>query len=195
MARRFRFNPDKVAYYEKAGWEAYYDRKWLRAFGLMVRLNREQFGMSWPSAISAAIDIVRASRAFAPVENDIPTAQGFLAQFFNKARQSVELHADAQTLAALEMDYWVVHRKLAVERQQNPQADNLEPLVQSLANLHSGLFGHSPQVLRSSAEWRAKAAEAVDRITGKRSTNVAADWREVEHCLQQAYRAVQTVSH
>ncbi len=194
MARQFRFDPNKVAYYEKAGWEAYYDRQWLRAFGLLVRLNHEQFAMPWFTAIRAAIDVVRASRLFAPVDNDIPAAQAFLAKFFAKAGQSVELHADAQTLAALEMDYWVVHRQLAVRRQQNPQDDDLEPLVQSLANLHSALFGQTAQALRVSAEWRAKAAEAVDRITGKRSTNVPADWREVEHCLQQAYQAVQAVT-
>jgi hypothetical protein len=28
-------NPAAVAYYEAAGWRAYYDRNWLRAFGLL----------------------------------------------------------------------------------------------------------------------------------------------------------------
>ena len=44
--------------------------------------------------------------------------------------------------------------------------------------------------MRASAELRAKAAEAVDRITGKRSTDVAGDWRRVEAYLNQAYEAV-----
>lgn len=191
MPRRFPFDPDAVAYYEKAGWEAYYERKWLRALSLLVRLNHNQFAMPWPTAISAALDTVRASRAFAPVANDVPRAQQHLQDFFTKAGRCVELHADPAHLAALEIDYWVVHRRVAVEKQQNPQVDNLEPLVTSLTHLHVGLFGGTPAAMRASAEWRAKAAEAVDRITGKRSPNVAADWREVEHCLQQAYRAVQ----
>jgi len=40
----------------------------------MVQINREQFGMSLPAAMAAALDIVRASRAFAPVDNDVPAA-------------------------------------------------------------------------------------------------------------------------
>ena len=36
------FHPDRVAYYESAGWRAYYDHRWLRAFWFMVRLNREE---------------------------------------------------------------------------------------------------------------------------------------------------------
>ena len=30
-------DPDRVAHFEKAGWEAYYDRKWLRVLRLMVQ--------------------------------------------------------------------------------------------------------------------------------------------------------------
>ena len=41
------FNPDRVAYFEQAGWEAYYDRNWPRTFWLLVGLNREQFRMGW----------------------------------------------------------------------------------------------------------------------------------------------------
>ena len=69
-------DPDRVAYFEKAGWQAYYDRKWLRVLRLMVQLNREQFGMSLLTAIAAAVDVVRASLAFAPVDNDVPAATG-----------------------------------------------------------------------------------------------------------------------
>ena len=113
-------DPDRVAYFEKAGWQAYYDRKWLRVLRLMVQLNREQFGMSLLTAIAAAVDVVRASLAFAPVDNDVPAATEHLRHFYEKAGRSGSLRADAQALAALEMDYWVVHRQLAVERRQAP---------------------------------------------------------------------------
>ncbi len=57
----------------------------------------------------------------------------------------------------------------------------------------SGLFRLFKQPLRlpPSAELRAQAAVAVDRIMGSYSTDVAGDWREVERLLQQAYRSVQ----
>lgn len=191
MPTQVAFDPDKVAYFEKAGWEAYYDRNWLRAFWLLVRMNREAFTMSWPTALAAALDTVRASIAFAPLEsNDVPKAQHYMERFYEKARRSLGLDASAQTLAALEMNYWIVHRQLALRRMQDQNDDDIEPMVDSLNKLHAALFNGTPAMMRPSAAYRALAAVAVDRITGKYSADVAADWREVERYLQQAYRSV-----
>ena len=90
------------------------------------------------------------------------------------------------------MDYWVVHRRLAVARRDDPNhAGDIEPMVEALTALHAALFDAPPAAMRPSAELRAQAALVVDRITGGYSTDVAADWREVERLLQQAYRSVQ----
>lgn len=191
-AQRTDFDPERLAYLEAAGWRAYYDRNWLRVFGLMVQTNREQFRMSLPTAIAAAVDIVRASIAFAPVDNDVPAATGHLHAFYDKARRSLGLTADAGTLAALEMDYWIVHRRLALERQQAPSHDgDVAPMVEALARLHAALFDAPPEAIQRSAEMRAQAAVAVDRITGGYSTDVADDWRRVEESLREAYRSLQ----
>jgi len=184
------FRPDRVAYYEKAGWEAYYDRKWPRVFWLMVSLNREEFHMSLLAAVAAAIDIVRASIAFAPADNDLPKATEHLRRYYEKARRSAGIMTDAHTLARLEMEYWVVHRELALERIKQPDKQNLDPMMEALANLHAAIFEVSPQAARRSAELRALAARTVDRITGRYSTDVMGDWRLVESYLQQAYQAV-----
>jgi hypothetical protein len=191
MPPRLEIDPAKIAYYEKAGWEAYYDRNWPRAFWLLVQLNRTQFQMSWPQAFSAALDTVRASVAFVPLErSNVPKATAYIQKFYEKAGRSLGQKADAAALARLEMDYWVVHRRLAIARKQNPDDGNLEPMIVSLANLHAALFGSTAERMRRSAELRAKAAEAVDLITSKRSTDVAGDWRRVEAYLRQAYEAV-----
>ena len=194
MPQSLYYDPAQVAYYEKAGWEAYYDRNWTRAFWLLVQLNRALFGMPWFTAVSAALDTVRASRIFAPVDHDVPAAQAYLARFYAKARRYAGIQTDAETLARLEMDYWIVHRELAIRRQQNPADDDLTFLVDSLTKLHASLFASTPEIMRRSAELRAYAAEAVDRITGKRSTDVAADWRVVEDYLRQAYTAAQSAT-
>lgn len=185
------FDPDRVAYFEKAGWEAYYDRRWLRVLRLMVQLNREQFAMALPTAIAASVDIVRASRAFAPLDNDVPAATAHLARYYGKARRSAGLQADAATLAGLEMDYWVVHRQLAIALKQAPDhSGDIGPMVESLARLHAALFDAPPEAIQRSAELRAEAAAAVDRITGRYSSDVAADWCRVEDRLRQAYRTL-----
>jgi len=185
------FRPERVAYYETAGWRAYYEHRWARAFWLMVRLNREEFRMPLLTSVAAALDIVRASLAFAPADNDVPKAAKYVLRYYQKARRSAGLQADAQTLAELELRYWVVHRELALERIRQPDKDNLGAMVEDLTDLHAALFEISPQAARRSAELRALAAKTVDRITGRYSTDVMGDWRQVEAYLQQAYRAVQ----
>jgi len=184
------FSPDRVAYFEAAGWRAYYDHRWLRAFWLMIQLNREQFHMRPLAAVAAALDIVRASIAFAPADNDVPRAAGYVHRYYEKARRAAGLQADAQTLADLELRYWVVHRELALERIRQPDKDNLGPMVEALTDLHAALFELTPQAARRSAELRALAAKTVDRITGRYSTDVMGDWRQVEAYLRQAYQAV-----
>lgn len=187
-----KFNPEKIAYYEKNGWEAYYDRDWLRAFWLLVQLNREQFHMPLFTALAAATDTVRASIAFAPLANNTAKATYFIENFFAKARRSLKISTDAKTLASLEIDYWLVHRQLAIRRQQNHADTEIEPMIQALANLHAALFAASPVSMRASAEWRALAAKTVDRITGHYSTDIAGDWQQVEAYLRKAYEAVQS---
>lgn len=191
-AQQAAFDPDRLAHLEAAGWRAYYDRDWPRVFGLMVQMDRAQFRMALPTAIAAAIDIVRASIAFAPADNDVPAATHHLQAFYDKARRSLGLAADARTLAELEMDYWVVHRRLALERKQAPEHDgDIQPMVESLARLHAALFTAPPEAIRRSAELRAQAAVAVDRITGGYSSDAEDDWRQVEGSLRAAYRSLQ----
>jgi hypothetical protein len=189
MATRQHFDPDAVGYYEKAGWEAYYDRNWPQVLWLMVRLSHEQFDMPWPTAVAAAYDTVRAAAAFAPLENDLSATRGHLERFYAKAQRTRPTRASAAALAALELDYWVVHRDLARRRASDP-GDDITPMVDSLAALHAALFDSTPERMRVSASLRALAAVAVDRITGQYSQDVAADWARVEDLLRQCYRAV-----
>jgi hypothetical protein len=190
------FDPAHVAALEKGGWEAYYQRNWPRVFGLMVQLNRAQFCMPLPAAVAAAVDIVRASVAFAPLDNDVPAATRHLEQFCAKAQRYRRLPADARTLAALEMDYWLVHRQLAVARKQaedhtTDHAGDREPLVQALERLHAALFAAPPAAIRRSAELRAAAAVTVDGITGGYAADVVGDWQRIEESLAAAYSELQ----
>jgi hypothetical protein len=185
------FAADRVADLEKAGWQAYYERDWPRVLTLMVQMNHTQFCMSWLDATLAALDIVRGAAAFAPIDNDVAAATTHLEQFYARAHASAGLRTDAATLAALEMEYWVVHRELAVARKAAPDhAGDIAPMTAALEALHAALFDAPPAAIRRSAELRAQAAATVDRITGDYSDDVAADWQAIEHLLREAYRAV-----
>lgn len=185
------FDPDRVASLEKAGWEAYYARNWPAVFALMVQMNRTQFCMSRLDAVLAAVDIVRAAAAFAPVDNDTAAAMHHLQNFYARAGASAGLRTDAATLARLEMDYWRVHRELAVARKAAPDhTGDITPMVDALEKLHAVLFDAPPAAVRRSADARARAAVTVDRITGGYSQDIDADWLRIEQDLKEAYQAV-----
>jgi hypothetical protein len=134
-------------------------------------------------AFRAAIETTHASLAFAPKDNRPAVALRHLERFYALAQRSVGLAADPGELAALELDYWIVHRALV-------PVEDKRPLEQSLARLHAALFALSEAAAMPSAIERAAAATAVDRITNGWSQDEAADWAAVEHHLQAAYRAV-----
>ena len=205
MIRPLHFDPDRVARLETESWRAYYDRRWLGMARVLVAAHREQFGLSPAGALLATISASRAAIAFAPLEgSDVDKARRHLLAYYRRVRAALGTAADAATLAERELDYWVVHRRLAIARKANPPAATLsepdtlraiEPMTMAFARLHAALFDSTPETMRPSAEWRALAAVAVDRISGGYSTNVAADWAQVEAYLQQTYQAIAAITN
>jgi hypothetical protein len=184
MGKDFQFDPDRVAYYEAAGWRAYYDRAWLRLMRLIVGLCQEQFRIPFPVSLLAGYFTVRASAAWVPVDHDNRVVQGYLEKFYRIVRRYSGLRFDPARAGALETKYFDVHRVLV------GQSDKSE-FVQTLVELHGELFGITPEQARDSAELRVRAAETVDRITSKTSTDVQGDWRSLEEDLRQCYRSIQ----
>jgi hypothetical protein len=181
------FNPAAIAYYETEGWRAYYDRNWLRAFGLMVHLSDSQFHIPFPRSFLAVYHIIRASVAFVPRDHDLVVVRHHLGQFYCIAADANRGAFDPHTVAELELRYWVIHRELAA----TPEADK-RPLVECVAALHAALFGRTSADLWESAVSRVAAANAVDQITSRRSLDPAADWELVESSLRRAYQQVKS---
>ena len=68
---------------------------------------------------------------------------------------------------------------------------HLELDLQALVDLHSAIFGLSPEEARGSAKWRLLAANTVDLITSKLSVDIEGDWSKLEEYLRQCYRSIQ----
>ncbi len=182
----FHFNPERVAHYEAAGWRAYYDHDWLKLLRLIVSLCQEQFRIPFPHSLLAASYVTRASIAWAPVDHDARVVQRFYENFYRLARRYSGLHFDPAQVAALELEYNDVHRRLS------GKPDKSE-FTETMTRLHSALFGIPPEQARASAELRVLANNTVDRITSKISTEPEADWARLEDYLCQCYRSIQTV--
>jgi hypothetical protein len=181
------FDPDMMARLEASGWKAYYDRKWLKALLLMLRMDQEQMHIPFPRSVVAAGNIVQASIAFAPADHAAALEQvrACLRRFYALVAAANTATFDPDQVGDLELDYWIVHRQLATAR-----AADYTPLVESLARLHAGIFGGTPAGMRPSAASRARAAYHVDLITSKRSPDPQHDWRQVYFYLRRCYEQI-----
>jgi hypothetical protein len=184
MPTTFRLNPERVAYFEANGWRAYYERKWLRVLWLLVQLCQEQFHIPFPMSLLAAYYTTRASAAWVPVDHNVTKVLAYLTRFYAIAGRYSGLKFNVRYVAALELQYFDVHRRLV------DAADKSE-FVETMADLHSAIFGLTPAQMRESAEWRVKAADTVDLITGKKSTDVQGDWARLEEYLRRCYGSIQ----
>ncbi len=178
-----RFNPDRIAYFEAQGWRAYYEHHWLKMLRLLVALCQEQFGVPFPISWLAAYYIVRASAGWVAVNHDKQAILALHVKFYRIAQRYSGLRFDAERVAALEEQYWDVHRRLS------GKSDKTE-FIQTMIDLHSATFGISPAQARESAELRVLANTIVDLITSKTSTNPQADWAKLEDYLRQCYRSI-----
>ena len=112
MMRTFTLRPERVAYFEAAGWRAYYDHKWLKMLRLLVLFCQEEFHIPFPQSLAAAYYTTRASLAWAPVEHDEHKVLRYLVKFYRVARRYSGLHYEVKRVAALELQYFEVHRRL-----------------------------------------------------------------------------------
>ncbi len=181
----YEFNPERVAYFEAAGWRAYYERAWLKLLSLLVRLNQEQFRIPFPVSLLAAYYVVRASVDWVPKDHDRKRVTNWLEKFYRIAQRYSGLTFDTARVAVLEEQYWQVHRRLS------GTPDKTE-FINILTNLHSETFGISREQARPSAELRVEANNKVDLITSRTSTNPESDWAKLEEDLRQCYRSIQT---
>ena len=180
-----RFNPRRVAYFEAAGWRAYYERRWLRLLQLIVSLCQEQFGIPFPTSLLAAYYVTRASAAWAPVNHNEAAVGAFYERFYRLARRYSGLKFDPARAAALELRYNIEHRRLV----GNPDKSSF---IEAMTALHGELFGLTLSQARPSAELRVQANNTVDRITSRTSANVPADWTRLEDQLCQCYTSIRS---
>ncbi len=183
-SRAFRMNPGRIAHYEAEGWRAYYDRQWPRLLTLVVGLCQEQFSIPFPVSLLAAYYVTRASIAWAPAEHDLAAVRAYYDKFYLLARRYSGLDFDPARAGALETQYNEDHRRLVGQPDKTA-------FIETMAQLHSTLFGLTPEQALESAQLRVLACNTVDLITGHISTDVEGDWRRTEEYLRRCYASIE----
>ncbi len=150
------FDPVKVGRYEKEAWVAYYQRRWLSLLRWLVTLVRETFGLSLWQAVYIGIPLTRAQIAFAPQDNDVPRAQAYMCRFYAFIKKVHREDFDSDEAARLDVNWWVIHRRLFA------QTEN-EELIDALAKLYAATYRVPYESVRRAAYHRAQAMVYSDR--------------------------------
>jgi hypothetical protein len=142
------FDPRKIAHYEKENYVAYYQKDWLKLFRVSIAMVKEAFALSWLQAIYGAYLVARAEMAAAPFpDNDIPLAESYMKRFYEFIKSVHREKFDTALAAKLDVNWWVIHRKLF------GNAANQE-LVDAVACLYEEVYGAQSEKFKQAAYHR-----------------------------------------
>jgi hypothetical protein len=176
------FDPRKVAYYEKENWAAYYQKQWLRLLRVSVGMVRAGFVLSMWQAIRGAYLVARAEIAAAPFpNNDVPLAEAYMERFYSYIKRIHGESFDPAEAARLDVNWWVVHRRLF------GQSENRE-VIDALADLYAAVYSTDRALVYQAAYHRAQAMIYSDRWVneGRHEPNPLLEQVEAELYLSYA---------
>ena len=178
------FDPDEVARLETAMWRSYYDRRRLPLFAQLVSLLQGQFHLQPLRAVAMAGLAARAAAVFqvGSSHDDYRRALPYLERYYAGIRTVSEVPFDPRRAAALELEWWIIHREV----DDHPPGD----MEQALAELAAELYQVPAERLWTHAARRAEAMTIRDR-TSRRDVGVLDDdWDRIEAVLWVAWKAL-----
>jgi hypothetical protein len=175
------FDPDEVARREAAMWRAYYDHRALPFFAEIARLMRSQFGLGPARAALLAGLAVRAAVVFQGGHEraDYVRALPLLRRYYAILRRASEVPFDPDRAAALELEWWIVHR------------DAARLPVGSLAEVGAEVYQAPVGELAEHGRHRAAAATVRDQLAAS-GTLGEQDWQRIEQELRSAWRSLRS---
>jgi hypothetical protein len=180
------FDPLTVGRLECDAWVAYYRRSWLALLRASLGLTRRAFGLSWGATLRGAWLVLRANQLWAPVpDNDPAGARRAMERFY---RLVVRRHGegfDPARAAALEVDWWRVHRS------EGPGP----ALVEALAALYGYVYGVSVDLVRPAASERSLAMRYSDEWVREGCRLESPLIEEERAALVRSYAALLAVVH
>ncbi len=158
-------------------WRSYYERRPFRLFEQMITLLRAQYGMRPLEALTNAYRAAHAAFVFkdgrsrADYQKALPDLEAYYADIAERSGNSFDPHR----AAALELEWWIVHR-------ERPPG-----LPAALAALESEIYGIPPQRFQEHARLR---AEAMDLRDGKGASITEADWHRIGDLLDASWKSL-----
>ncbi len=184
------FDPAEVARLETAMWRSYYDKKPVLLFWQLAGGLRQQFQAPFWRSFGLAFQATRAAFTFKQGQSrtDYARAIPILTNYYQSVQDLTVERFDVPTVAALELEWWIVHR----ERNRYSYQDLADALTQTSA----ALYRQPAPAFRTYAQLRANAMRLCDEAGIRGATE--ADWQRIEQELERAWanlhRVIQTSS-
>ncbi|HLH23853.1 MAG TPA: hypothetical protein VK066_15120 [Chloroflexota bacterium] len=150
------FDPVRLGTLEQEAWAAYYYREWARLLQLMLDMIQGQFGLSPAQALQAAYFTTHAQVVWADRGAAGGEAEELMRQFYTMVREPAGGRYDPDRAAALEVNWWAIHRN----RDQYPDHS---ALAQALADLYAEVYGLPAEAALPAGEHRAQAMDLSDQ--------------------------------
>ncbi|HZR98480.1 MAG TPA: hypothetical protein VFE37_07230 [Chloroflexota bacterium] len=150
------FDPERVGTVEQQAWAAYYYREWARLLQLMLAMIQGQFGLSPAQSLEAAYFATQAQVVWADRGAAGGEAEDLMRQFYTLVREPAGGDYDVDRAAALEVNWWAVHRN----RDQYPDSS---ALARALADLYAEVYRLPVEAALPAGEHRARAMDLSDQ--------------------------------
>ncbi|MEP6981460.1 MAG: hypothetical protein ABJA16_11920 [Nakamurella sp.] len=160
-SNRFEWDPVVVGHRECEAWAAYYRRDWPRFLVSAVGMIQAGFGMRRDLTVRGAWYVLRANQSWA--KSRPRAARREMRRFYRLVADQDRLRIDPAVAAALEVEWWRVHRL----RRGDAETTSVHDLVDRLTQLYDYLYATNPATdlaaSRRAAEFRVEAMEVSDR--------------------------------
>ena len=167
------FEPARLADLELRMWQAYYAKKNVRLFALLVTMMREQYRYSWVTATREAFYLARAAAVFGNARSNYEQVLPDLETGYTIAGDWLGAGFDPQAVARAELAWWVARR---IPGQNSP-----EHVGDLIAESYALLYETSADVVRRSGRLRAQAAALRDAQAS------APGWATIGQLLNESY--------
>jgi hypothetical protein len=177
------FDPDEVARLETAMWRSYYEKQQVRLFNQLTELLRTQYHMTLVRSNQVAYYAANAAFVFkqGSERKDYEKALPDLIRFYIEVRKLSDIPFDADRVARLELEWWIIHR----QRVKHKPGD----LEKALAELQAEIYRVPLERMLEHGRLRAEAMTIRD--TKAEAGGVSEeDWARINELLKESWRSL-----
>lgn len=177
------FEPDEVARLDTAMWGSYYSRQRLQMFSELTELLEKQYKLRfWRRQLVAfyaakGAFVFKDGKSRADYEKALPTVE----KFYGEIRDISTTDFDAKRAAALEVEWWIIHR----ERKKYQEGD----LARALAETAAEIYKMPVENFMEHGNLRAEAMKIRDRKAESGGVTEV-DWQKIDELLHASWRSL-----